>query len=53
MKLGIGLSLANQRFVGGDRTPPNKMIIKSFELTNDKTPPNKMIIISINLKYGT
>jgi hypothetical protein len=34
---------------GGDRTPPNKMIIESFELTTDTTSPNKMIINSFQL----
>jgi len=47
--MGMGLGMPRHRFVGGDRTPPNKMIIESFELTTDTTPPNKMTIESIEL----
>jgi hypothetical protein len=47
--LGMGMGLNKHRFVGGDITPPNKMIIESFELTTDTTSPNKMIINSFQL----
>ena len=47
--MGMGLGMPRHRFVGGDRTPPNKMIIESFELTTDTTSPNKMIINSFQL----
>jgi hypothetical protein len=46
---GFGLEMPRDRFVGGDTTSPNKMIIESFELTTDTTSPNKMIINSFQL----